>query len=93
MLVLLTFRNVQGSELLRASHSEKRENVSVENHSFFPRLSPDFQLNNHVTEIFSLIILKVGGAWGLGQRITRMVRTQGRSREQGPRINGSKKHN
>ena len=49
MLVLLTFRNVQGSELLRTSHSEMRENVSVENCSFFPRLSeelsPDFQLN------------------------------------------------
>ena len=52
MLVLLTFRNVQGSELLRASHSEMRENVSVENHSFFPNLA-DFQLNNHMTEIFS----------------------------------------
>ena len=53
----------------------------------------DFQLNNHVTEIFSWIILKVGGAWGLVQRITQMVQTWWRSREQGPRINGFKKYN
>ena len=39
------------------------------------------------------MMLKVGGTWGLGQRITQMLPTWGRSREQGPRINGFKKYN